>query len=843
MEAKYSSFSEYLEDLRIWEDRDLYPALYDCLDEVFPELHLTQRKGSGSNRNYWEGCYHIDKQKDSAGSNVTRIYRNSPYVVVDFARGSKNVLALYRSYKNLTYFEACRELSKICNIDMPQYNGEKGDFESYKEKQEIRVKAQEIFVSALWSGSDEANKVLNYLRDKRHFTDEDIKQAGFGYVDQEVLKELPEYKEVPAQKGAGSTHRLTLPYYGGSTLYGFKFRYTAGGACDPKDKYLNSSGGSVSSDFYGMTLRGEDLVIVEGELCAIHAKLRGAKYVVSTAGGAVKEGQVTSAIKRGVKRFTLLFDNDERGQSFIQPSIDKIESQGGEVFVASLPTDCKDTDEYLRDHTIEDWQGFVKVAVPSCEWKVNKVIEKYAKITQEEGIITMKQREDFFSEIGAIVNSPATAAHNREYIYSLLIPFEQDLKFKVDDIKTYLDQEYYRSEAVKRSEATKQTLSQVQDLVRQNKIDEAVKLMRTSGEELSAMDRSLEYAEAFRSITPQEYTSLLSGVNKGLPTGISFRQDGQEEKLTLNTGLSFICGYSGHFKTTLLNNIALNEAKRVLARGKGESVVYFSYEIAKSRLLLSLLNLYVNDKLLTANPYNKPVEAIAAYFNGDNSLFNRGEYDREETHLARFERLNNRFYSDIVGGSNAPLRIVDKRYSIEDLVKAVKNQMAIVKPSLICIDYAQLLTSEEASRQRTEEIKKVVIDLNNLSQSTGIPFLLAAQMNRQINSPLDLETTNIGEGSDIEKIADTCIGIYNLSRLHPVDDKKQQDVLSVIHRAGLPNVTDLSPIRGQVFLRIMKRRFGINPIDTILPIEGRTSYIELNDKDQFKDGEQLNLDF
>jgi replicative DNA helicase len=352
--------------------------------------------------------------------------------------------------------------------------------------------------------------------------------------------------------------------------------------------------------------------------------------------------------------------------------------------------------------------------------------------------------------------------------------------------------------------------------------------MRETATKQSAQERAVEYAQVFAPSTPQEYATFLSEIKEGIPTGYLFEQGKQREELTLNSGLTFICGYRGHGKTSFLNNIALNEARRNVALGNGKSVLYFSYEVDKRRLITDLLNTFVND----ADISRTPSDTILSYFKGKGSTYFRNERRTDgRTHYENFVTQKDKFFRELL--SSGALTIVDENYRVEKLLDAIKYYLSTRTASIVCIDYAQLIYSEEYSRQRTEEIKKVVNDIKDFANREGIPFVLAAQFNREVDSPISVDTKNIGEGGDFERIADTCIGLFNLKELHPLPKNKDEEkaakkLLSDLGAATYAQGEELKPIQGKLFVRLMKRRYGYYPLDTILEWEGRTKYIKPN---------------
>lgn len=805
-----------------FKEYELFPSLYERIDKAFPELHFT-RKG-----NRWESQYHIaDATKDSQNKVISFVYANTKFMAIDHAEERKiGLIDLYMSLNRKDFITALKELAELCNLTLPNIDSE--EWKDYEERQANREKANATFVKALWGDTEEAKRVLSYLTTDRGWTEAEIKKAELGLITTAIRSSLSDgdsYKGVVKDSegkvigGVGTTHLLTIPYRNGSRLLGFKFREVV--ETSTGTKYLNSYGLQKSSGLFGIGLGVKDIVIVEGELDALHAKVMGADNVVATTGGRATETQIQDAIKRGVEKFTLLFDNDEKGRSFVVPTIKAIQEAGGSIYVASLPDGVKDLDEYLTSYTMEEYKrNVVGQALTYSTFLLNDIVRRYS-----ERELTHKDREDFFSDVERLLNSPYTKPYEREDIYKLLEQYEQSLNFKVTDFKEWADRAYYRKQEKSRAEAVRTASTKIQEAIGSGRTDEALKLMRQTATEQSAQERSVEYAHTFATSTPQEYATFLSEIKEGIPTGFKFEQGRQSEELTLNAGLTFICGYRGHGKTSFLNNIALNEAKRNIALGNGKSVLYFSYEVDKRRLITDLLNTFVNDAEISRTPS----DTILSYFKGRGAQYFRSDRRTDgKTHYEYFVAQKDKFLRDYL--SSGALVIVDENYKVEKLLDAIKYYLSTKQASIVCIDYAQLIYSEEYSRQRTEEIKKVVNDIKDFANREGIPFVLAAQFNREVDSPISVDTKNIGEGGDFERIADTCIGLFNLKELHPLPTNKDEgkEALKLLSSLMGETLSDLKPIQGKLFVRLMKRRYGYYPLDTILEWEGRTKYITPN---------------
>lgn len=833
-------------NLQEFKEYELYPTLFGCIDTAFSDMHF---KKVGSK---WISKYHLDGT-ESHSNDQTFIASAKPHLIKDNSGEAISLIDFEMRRTGADFITALKRLAGACNLELPETDTE--EYKEYQLRQEQREDANKRFTSSLWNGTPEANEVLNYLR-SRKWTDEEIKKAELGFIDEAILSSLPDkenYSFTTKGDAIGTSHRLTIPYRNGSRLFGFKFRNIAYSQEDKEQgrkKYLNSKGLSKSAGLFGIGIGYKDVTIVEGELDALHAKVKGIANVVATTGNGVSEEQAKEAIRRGVKRFTLLFDNDERGKGFIASSVQVLERLHVSVFVATLPDDVKDTDEYLGDHTIQEWSEVVnKTSVPVCVWKYYESVTKYFNLCQtQEGILTFKQREDFFNEVEAIVNAPYTLAQDRELVFNALQENAKDLQFNPEEYKAYIDKAYIRKQAKQREEEANKASTEIADLLKEHKVDEALKVMRETTTKQGTIDRATEFASIFAPATPTDYATLLSQVEDGVPTGIVFEQGSQREELTLNAGLTFICAYRGHGKTSFLNNIALNEVERNIQLGNDKRVLYFSYEVDKRRLIADLLNTYVNDTSISRNPLN----TILSYFKGKKySMFadyQHGGRRRQDgtTTIQHFETCKDKFFKNYL--SSGRLCVVEENYKVGKLLDAIKYYVSSHPVSLVCIDYAQLIYSEDYSRQRTEEIKAVVNDIKDFANKEGIPFVLACQFNREVDSPVSVDTKNIGEGGDFERIADTCIGLFNLKELHPLPKATQEEkeAKKLIEGLGLGSYapTDsLKPIQGKLFARLLKRRYGYYPLDTILEWEGSTKKITPNAPDLLKvEAKQTELD-
>ena len=155
---------------------------------------------------------------------------------------------------------------------------------------------------------------------------------------------------------------------------------------------------------------------------------------------------------------------------------------------------------------------------------------------------------------------------------------------------------------------------------------------------------------------------------------------------------------------------------------------------------------------------------------------------------------------------------------------------------MVLIDYVQLIQKAGKYPLRTEEIKEIVNDIKDFATAHDLPFVLAAQYNRKAVSPASATLDNIGEAGDIERIADTIISLVNLDRFlnqTNIPDNERTESVALLKDAGLSisgliEDYDRDKIKGKMYARIMKRRYGRSFISAVFDWNGTTKHIAQN---------------
>lgn len=783
------------QDWQYWKDNSLFPALFERIDQAFPEMDF-KKTSKG-----WISKRHLDGERDRQGNNITFVYPNSKFMVIDHARGEKKGLVdLFMALNSTGYKDAESRLADICHIEVPQTDP--AQREKYVKQQEQRATADNAFTKALWGGSDNAKKVLSYLHERR-WTDAEIKAAGLGLADTATISQLgtDEAKEQGfclsftnngKSYGIGTTNILAIPFRNGSSITGFKFRNllskSESEAEFGKDtRYLFSKGTKKANGFFGLTDNVEDIFIVEGELDALHAQVKGASNVVATTGGQAAEGQIEDAVKRGVKRFTLLFDNDERGQAFITPTIDAIvkADKGSEIYVAFLPdgAKAKDLDEYLCTHSIEEFNKEVVGKAESYSiFLLQDLTQRYYEREQREGGVSDKCRDDFFAEFGRLYASKVTSYLDRQRLldYTEAQGYDKSLSFDMDSLRLYLKEQHLKDEA--NGNLGKLTEDITQDL---------------------------------SPLTPDSLRAKMALEGGELKTGYIFENSATHEtsELTLpDKAVTFVAAPTSHGKSTMLINLAL----RVLENNPKEKVLYISYEETDTATIAKFVSVLTAQKGTSEPIFTKTI---------------KDELAGKESYISKLSSSDQKKYIEAKQAffgmlADHRLIVVYKEYSTNDLIKYIKAMEANAKISTVFLDYVQLLHDEDgARRSRQEELKGICDKLRALAVSPdfGVPLIMAAQFNRQVTSPLSMLITSLGEAGDLERAANTVLGLWNCG--FPVT--KNQTEIKGSYKDEYPALDGLDKAKqpNKVYCKILKRRGGEPNVKALFDFEGATGLI------------------
>jgi replicative DNA helicase len=241
------------------------------------------------------------------------------------------------------------------------------------------------------------------------------------------------------------------------------------------------------------------------------------------------------------------------------------------------------------------------------------------------------------------------------------------------------------------------------------------------------------------------------------------------------------CARPGHGKTSILAYLARTEAKRIQARAAGnEVVVYVTWEqvVEEIESVFQCSDTYTATDLAWGRVPIADVKRVAM---GRASLpiFVIGDS------LARTNAKSPRMYPEIVFEA------------IESLEADFK-----VRPSLICVDYIQLIPIRNQA-DRHKQVIEAAHRVKEIAKRVGCPAAVAVQARREVDSR-DIKLPGLWDAqwsSAIEQTADKFFSLWRPWLTEPhFDDQGRETQVSIDHVEY--------PVKPELLLmRMLKQRF------------------------------------
>lgn len=800
----------------------LIPRLFYYIDSVFPSMEF-QRKGSiwgspyklnGEKRHRWDKTYIrsaapsriAENGEDTSGVDIVAYYMQQ-HGIADTKEG---------------FVEAMEQLCKIVGLQLPPMN-DLDQYKAYKNKQDRLEKMAAQMEAALYT--DEGAETLAYLRERRGYTDDFIKWAHFGYCLPSIENELRNLFEggTAFPSGFGKDYKVSIPYRSGGDLAGFIFRVT--GDTEPKYKRIFTSYNATQKyNLFGLTglqLTGDrekdrEIIVVEGEIDALRATYAGFPNVVAGGSGQMYVEALTKAKQRGVERVTLLLDADGAGLEYTKKAIPTIKKAGLKPFVATLPSDGGkiDVDSFLLKYPSGDeLKNIVEEAVSGDMWLFYNRVDEFRKASPENGYNRDgKQIDDFTTDTLTLCNSEYVSGFDRAKIlmgYKDLVGI--DIQEAADRLKAADLKAKQRQETINLTgEALK--------LAKDGKTAEALSLIQGKLLGLQSVSDEAEFAKDLIPPTAEDIEQDFKETSLGVATGFAFRGRHGYERFYLPSGaLTLICAQTSHGKSKMLENLALQ-----LATDGGEgSVLYFTFEEEVKRVRMQLLNTFANVELTGWGNNLRTIEEILTKGNS--------KYARTNS-LPAFLEAKSRFISLLESGQ---LLLFSKYSDGAMLSRAIRYYHRHSKVKAVFVDYIQLMRMRNPKAGHKEELRDICDMLKDLSKDTGLPIVLAAQLNRQTPSPIDMSCQNISDATDIEQSANVVMLLWN-SATKPKAEKgntyytdrakgRLSDEAEKLKERGF-----VAGEAGKIYAVLDKNRGGERYMDAVFTFNGNTGKIEPN---------------
>ena len=790
-----------------WINRELYPALYDKIDAAFPELHFIR-----NSRGEWHSPRKLDGSEPKHPRKDKTVVTAKYAGLLEQGGDAPSFIDYVKNRDGAEFIPAVKTLAALVGLSLPEREGyNPAEYAKRARSLSVLETANSYFLYQL--SQPEAGEIRSYL-ESRGYSPEIIKDMGLGFIPSnsrltDYLKkqgysaeDITEALPISTDTRIGTSHRLIIAYRSGGAIKGFKFR-TIG---DHTPKYLNSKGLDRSTGFFnlGYIQGSKDLVIVEGELDALHATAAGLENVVATGGSNLTEEAVKDAIARGAKRFTICFDREPgKDARSTRSAIDTILKLSSQVFIAELPDlggGKTDPDRVIKEQGAEGLRRAIDEAAPYYLYTFQETLNKYDALQGEEGL-THKQQEDLIRELvssGRLIKAPLHRARYNEALLACEPLRELGLTEEaLPKVLKKIEEEQKQQEQQKAAEVL---LSKASKQIQGGDVKAGLQELREGLPAVSTIAKVAEFEEYLKPLSLEDIEQKLRNKPPGIKSGYTIG-----EEITYPAGaLTFIAAGTGHGKTTFLINAILKAVSDYPER----EFHFFSYEESREAIFRNTLNTFAEMPLSLNN--RRTIESLLA--TGSEEFVSRDYGDSLPQFHARQRELAGLLES-------GRLRIHYTDYSSDELIDLITYLNANSKIGGAFIDYMQLLHKGNRGKNkygsRQEELKQICIDLKDLAVETQLPIVVGAQFNREVVNPLLMHTSKIGEAGDIERIASLVIGLW---------DTNKRGILSNDEKKEISNKPNLFA-ENHIYMSVLKNRQGLSGGEASFKYDGNLGKI------------------
>jgi DNA primase catalytic core len=734
-----------------WIKTELYPTLYESIDTALPEHEFKRYSGGWRSKTYLDSSPHKDRL------DKTVISKKAPGYILEQGGETLSLVDYVMRRDNLEFIPAVETLAKAVGLQLPKGEIDLNTYQRDKDQITLLESCNSYFIYCL-ENSTGADEVRAYLS-SRGYSDEDVKTMELGYIpDQDKLFKYllsKEYSQtlidevVKLNKGIGTTHKLTIPYRSGGSIKGFKFRTIV----EATPKYLNSTGLDRLGGFFNLLgIKGDkDLVIVEGELDSLSATARGVNNIVATGGNSISSDQIKDAIKRGAKSFSLCLDiepgKEEETANKINSAIEVILGEGvNRVYIVNLPDlggGKTDPDRLIKESGVEAFREAIRGALPYYEYKLQELLNKYAKIEDEVGL-KPKDIDKLLDEVVEL-SYKIPEATDRDRFKKLFTSLEaiKELGITEESLSITVDRLTSSKNKELRDKELKKLLLEATQLQTKGDTDKALDILNNGVKE-TITKGAIDLLPP-----PLNFNNLLDEIAT-LPPAYKTGYSSLDKFIGFTPGaITLIAGRPSHGKTTFMFNLLLE-----MSRQYPEEVFYFfTYEEPVKNISIKLLNRLIATDL---SQYYRDIKDLSKPTNYE---FLKSYIKARRTDIQPIEEGKIKLQELI---DSQRLKVIDKNYSVEELYNLILYLNKKERIGGVFIDYIQRMRTDRRTQDKRTEIAHISDQVLQIAKDSGLPLILGAQLNRATNQKPTLE--NLKEAGNLEEDANTVLSVYNESR-------------------------------------------------------------------------------
>jgi DNA primase len=376
-------------DLGAFLDQVAIPAVYDRLDQAFPEFDWVKRGGKGWVAQKWPTSFPVDANRKDPER--LWVYADRPHCIIVQGRNGEAVRLLRlvaggaSDLRGDVFVDAVREMAKRGGVAFPQREWTEKELEEAR-RRESRRSILEAVVSHLSRNLSHWPAAVEYLTSTRGLPKDALQDLELGYyASAQALKQfllLEGFTEEEVEEAGVVSKQwegfAVFPWRDDRghllTLYG---RFVGplgsdGKTPDGRPKTLALRGdGSKGVPLYlnrAKEAKESTLVLVEGVIDAAFLQAHGDHRVVATVGA-----QLTSLQKEAVKRYAphrvvVVGDPDGGGVKGNAKNAEALVGVGVRAYIAPPLPDGMDPDEYARANGMDAWRRHIAAATTAASF-------------------------------------------------------------------------------------------------------------------------------------------------------------------------------------------------------------------------------------------------------------------------------------------------------------------------------------------------------------------------------------------------------------------------------------------------------------------------------------------
>lgn len=794
------------------------PTAYQSL---LPELADLQQYG----REYRSSCK-LNGEKRSR-RDKTVIMEAAPLVLIEHGEPAQNLVTYLMDRDRTDFVTTAKRMAELVGMELPQGDGWQQEWKQKQQQKEMLATVQDYYRWNLTQAQNPPKGITDYLHSR--FTQEQVIRMGLGYIPSR--QQLAEYLRSKGYEAGqvdefigtmgdaiGTTHSITIPIYRAGNVYSFIYRHH-NQAGTGKDKYKYHTGVVLKDmlQYIPSKLKEPELVVVEGQLDCIHLLEQGIKNVVSTGTNHISTEQVTDAIQRGCRSFTLLYDADptdkdpdknHKHRTAAADTITETAKQMGlagevRVYIAELPqpdpTQKTDPSDYITENGVKAVQQLIDNAQKSWQYELVNFVNKY-----QGQQLTPKQQDSFNAGVLDIydkITDHIGREQYKDYVAGLIHLNNPDGTARDIDPKA-IEQMLaeHRSKKVKEKaqKEAKELMLEAGRLYGEGNIAKADGLKAKADTVLEDARAEQEYEQIKKPTSKKAIFDAIRNAPDAIHTGLHLGKAIDDNELLIPSGsLTVIAAPTSHGKTSLLVALAVNEARK----HQDKEYYILHYEDTEGMMATRAANSYAGVRISDRNEQtilNRIKQGGWGGYYTDNMPDVIAEYDRKESE----------FYKLMEQGT---LHIKHTEMCCESLCSTIGRLAAPGKLGGVFIDYIQRIPLQDTKgvNRRDEEIARICQMLEAVAAETGTPIVITSQYNREVTDPTKMHPTKMAEGASIERIAANIWGLWNtdMQVLAPDSVKDLQT-----YYQGLkvnPDLKDSQNRNNAAIIMVHKNRHGI----------------------------------